>query len=69
MFSTCYVLFYNSIALFWNHECMMCIGSVFSICTIVLCTIIVGSMVFEFSVKSTFCLPFTLVMMGDFTMV
>ena len=48
---------------------MMRISSVFSICTIVLCTIIVGSMVFEVSVKSIFCLLFTLVMMGDFIMV
>ena len=69
IFSRCYVFFYNGIALFRNHKCMMHISSVFSICTIVLCTIIVGSMVFEVSVKSTFCLLFTLVMMGDFVMV
>ena len=58
---------YNRNALFWNHERMMHISSVFSIYTIVLCTI--GSMVFEVFVKSTFCLLFTLVMMGDFVMV
>ena len=69
MFSRCYVFFYNSIVLFWNHECMMRISSVFSICIIVLCTIIVGSMVFEVFVKSIFCLLFTLVMMGDFIIV